>query len=110
LYGFEDVISTDQIIFVANEDIDNENSQITIQVIFVENQDTSTDIQIIDDNVTIRPRNKKSSLKNWKRNLNKVLHMEGKDYVGYRQTKNKVIFHDVNKKARKIGPTCCSKA
>jgi len=36
--------------------------------------------------------------------------MEGKDYVGYRRTKNKVIFHDVNKKARKIGPTCCSKA
>lgn len=53
-----------------------------------------------------RIRAKKSIPENWKRNSNQSLRMKGKGYLGYRRTPNKHIFHDVNRKARDMGPTC----
>lgn len=75
----------------------------------MQNQNVSTneelhDIQMTDDNITIR---QQQNIKHSKV-LNKRLRMESKVYASYRQTINKKI-HEVIRKSRKIGPICSSK-
>ncbi|KAL4702884.1 hypothetical protein ACJJTC_005795 [Scirpophaga incertulas] len=56
-----------------------------------------------------RKRRKKADPTQWKRNINKKLRMEGKEYVGFRKAGTTVI-QDVPREERKMKPTCGSTA
>lgn len=55
-----------------------------------------------------RKRKKLTNSDTWKKNTNKKLRMEGKQYLGYTR-KNGVVHHNAIRKPRELGPTCQSR-
>lgn len=56
-----------------------------------------------------RKRKSKADKNEWKRIKNAQLRMRGKEYIGYSRGKDKIIKHNVIRKARVMGVCCTSK-
>lgn len=55
-----------------------------------------------------RKRRHEADPSTWKKNKNKRLRMQGKEYLGYRKPKHEKLSHDTQRPARELGPTCKS--
>lgn len=55
-----------------------------------------------------RRRKKKADPKQWKKNLNKRLRMEGRAYLGYDAPRGEKVQHNKNRPERSMGPPCTS--
>lgn len=61
-----------------------------------------------DDGENQRKRRKLTNSDTWKKNTNKKLRMEGKQYLGYTR-RNGTVHHNTIRESRKLGPTCQSR-
>ncbi|KAJ8930507.1 hypothetical protein NQ314_016691 [Rhamnusium bicolor] len=59
------------------------------------------------ENTTNRKGRKKvADPETWGKNVNKKMRMLGKDYIGYKRTKDGVVKHDIKRSERAMGPAC----